>query len=283
VPDLESLRRKADSLRALHRPGDPLVLANVWDCASARILEASGAPAIATTSAGVAFAFGYADGEHIPREEMLAAVARIAASVSVPVTADLEAGYGDTPSQVKETIRGLVNAGGVGLNLEDHVGERERPLLERSLAVDRVRAVRSAADAAGVPVVLNARTDSFLKGLGTAEEMLAESLWRGAAYRDAGADCIFVPGVAQPSIIERIVRELRCPINVLAGAGGPPIAELAALGVARVSLGSGPARAALTCFERVVGELAREGTYSGLRDIRSHAEINALMAKGSEP
>jgi 2-methylisocitrate lyase-like PEP mutase family enzyme len=283
VPDLDSLRRKAVALRALHRPGDPLVLANVWDCASARILEASGAPAIATTSAGVAFAFGYADGQHIPREEMLAAVARIAASVSVPVTADLEAGYGAAPSQVTKTIRGLVNAGGVGLNLEDHVGEREAPLLDRPLAVERVRAVRRAADAAGVPIVLNARTDSFLRGLGTPEEMLAESLWRGAAYRDAGADCVFVPGVTLPSIIERIVRELQCPVNVLAGAGSSTIPELAGLGVARVSLGSGPVRAALTCFERIVEELAREGTYSGLQNIRSHAEINVLMAKVPEP
>src|SRR5262252_310404 len=180
----DALRGKAESLRALHRPGDPIV--NVWDCASARIVEASGAPAVATTSAGVAFALGYADGQHIAREEMLSAVARIAKSISVPLTADLEAGYGSSASEIDATIRGLVAAGGVGLNLEDHVGPREAPLIDRGLAVEKVRSVRRAAEAAGVPVVLNARTDSYLRGLGSEEEMLAETLWRGAAYRDAG-------------------------------------------------------------------------------------------------
>src|SRR5262249_13088309 len=146
MADREALRRKADLLRALHRPGDPVVFVNVWDCASARILEASGAPAVATASAGVAFSLGYADGQQISRDEMLAAVARITASVSVPVTADLEAGYGTEAPELVVTIRGLVDAGGVGLNLEDHVGAREAPLIERSLAIDRVRAVRRAAE-----------------------------------------------------------------------------------------------------------------------------------------
>src|SRR5262249_38352380 len=210
-----------------------------------------------------------------------AAVARIAASVSVPVTADLEAGYGSSASDLEATILGLLEAGGVGLNLEDHVGAREAPLLERALAVERVRATRRAAERAGVAVVINARTDSYLRGLGAAEEMLAETLWRGAASRDAGADCVFVPGVAEPALIERIVRELGCPVNVLAGAGSPTIGHLARLGVARVSLGSGPARAALTCLQRIADELSVSGSYSGLDQIRSQAEVNALMISPS--
>ncbi len=275
--DTEVLRKKAETLRALHRPGHPLVLANVWDCASARIVEASGAPAIATTSAGIAFAHGYADGQRIPRGRMLEAVSRIAEAVRVPVTADMEAGYAPSPDAMSGLVDALLDAGAVGLNLEDHAGRREDPLVDRSAQVAKLRAVRAAADRAGVPVVVNARTDAFLRGVGTPAEMLAETFERGAAYRDAGADCIFVPAVSDPTMVSEIVRRLGCPVNVLAAAGSPPIGELARLGVARVSLGSGPARAALSGLKRLVEELAANGTYSPLEGILPHASVNELL------
>ncbi len=275
--DAEVLRKKAETLRALHRPGHPLVLANVWDCASARIVEESGAPAIATTSAGIAFAQGCADGQRISRGRMLEAVSRIVEVVRVPVTADMEAGYALSPDAMPELVSALLDTGAVGLNLEDHVGRREDPLVDLSAQVAKLRAVREAADRAGVPVVVNARTDAFLRGIGAPAEMLAETLERGAAYRDAGADCVFVPAVSDPAIVAEIVRHLGCPINVLAGAGSRPIGELARLGVARVSLGSGPARAALSGLKRLAEELATHGTYSPLEGILPHASVNELM------
>ena len=275
--DPSVLREKAERLRALHRPGRPLVLVNVWDCATARILEESGAPAIATTSAGIAFAYGYPDGQKIPPERMLEAVARTCGSVRVPVTADLEAGYGNSPEELHRTAAGMLDAGAVGLNLEDHVGEPEDPLVPLSLQLEKIRAVREAGERSGVPIVINARTDSYLRGLGSKDEMFAETLRRGEAYRGAGADCIFVPGLTDPAVIGDVVRRLGCPVNVLAVAGSPPIPELARLGVARVSLGSGPMRATLSLLRRLADELAKSGTYSALEGIVPHASVNTLM------
>ena len=273
------LRDKAERLRALHKPGQPLVLVNVWDCASARLLERAGAPAIATTSAGVAFACGYPDGQRIPRERMLEEVAQICGAVSAPVTADLESGYGDSVESLQRTVNGMLDAGAVGLNLEDHSGGPTDPLVELELQLDKIRAVREAGSGRGVPIVLNARTDSYLRGLGSPEEMFDETIRRGEAYRGAGADCVFVPGVRDPAVVGEIVKRLGCPVNALAVAGSPPIAELARLGVARVSLGSGPMRAAMTAFRRVAEEVLSKGTYSGLGGIVSHAEMNALMSR----
>ncbi|HEY2796562.1 MAG TPA: isocitrate lyase/phosphoenolpyruvate mutase family protein [Thermoanaerobaculia bacterium] len=276
--ETKELRVKAERLRALHEPGKPLVLVNVWDCASARVVEKTGAPAIATTSAGVAFANGFPDGQRIPPERMLEAVARICDAVSVPVTADLESGYGDSSESLDRTVAGMLEAGAIGLNLEDHSGAPSDPLVEPELQLDKIRAVREAGEKWGVPIVLNARTDSYLRGLGSKDEMFEETIRRGEAYRDAGADCIFVPGVTDPAVIGEIVRRLKCPVNVLAVAGGPPIAELARLGVARVSLGSGPMRAAMTVVRRLAEELAAKGTFSALEGIDAHRVFNELMA-----
>ena len=271
-------REKAEALRALHRRGRPLVLINAWDCASARILEEAGAPAIATTSAGIAFSCGYPDGERIPRDLMLEAVARICGAVSVPVTADVEAGYGASPEEAHRTAAGVLDAGAAGLNLEDGGGGAGEPLVELSLQVEKIRAVREAEDRAGVPLVLNARTDVYLDSAGAEGERLDEAVRRGNAYRHAGADCVFVPGVTDPAIIAALVHRLDCPINVLAVAGSPSIAELARLGVARVSLGSGPMRAALTLFERLVEEVSARGTYSSLEGIVSYGTMNERMS-----
>jgi len=277
-PDVKDLSAKAERLRALHEPGQPVVFVNAWDCASARVVEKAGAPAIATTSAGVAFAQGYPDGQRISPERMLEVVARICEAVSVPVTADLESGYGDSVESLDRTVAGMLDAGAVGLNLEDHSGAATDPLVQPELQLDKIRAVREAGERRGVRIVLNARTDSYLRGLGSSEEMFEETIRRGESYRDAGADCIFVPGVLDPAVIGEIVRRLRCPVNVLAVAGSPPVAELARLGVARVSLGSGPMRAAMTVVRRLAEEVAAKGTFSTLEGIDAHRAFNELMS-----
>jgi 2-methylisocitrate lyase-like PEP mutase family enzyme len=243
-------RERAETLRALHRRADPLVLVNVWDAASARVVAATpGCRAIATASWAIAAAHGFPDGEAIGRDAMLAAVAEIAAAVpTVPVTADLEGGYGATPSAVGETVGGALAVGVVGCNLEDGTGDAAAPLRDAAEHAERVAAARAAGEAAGVPVVINARTDVYLAGAGPADERLGMAIERGRAYLEAGADCIFVPGVADLGLIDQLVRGVRGQISVLAGAGGPTLAELARAGVARVSYGPGPHGAALAAL-----------------------------------
>jgi 2-methylisocitrate lyase-like PEP mutase family enzyme len=273
-------QEKAEGFRALHTSGRILVLPNVWDAASARVIEEAGFPALATTSAGVAAVLGYPDGERIGREEMAAAVARIARAVAVPVTADMEAGYGPDPAAAAATVRAVIEAGAIGLNLEDGTGDPTNPLFEVSAQVERIQAAREAARAAGVSVVLNARTDVFLAGVGEEAGRLDHALRRANAYRAAGADCLFVPLVRDAGLIAALVRGLNGPLNVLAGPGVPPLSELQRLGVARVSMGSGPMRAALTVARRVAQELLGPGTYETFtRDVLTHAEVNRLMAR----
>jgi len=252
------LSEKASALRALHHGERPLVLANAWDAASARLVEEAGYPAVATTSAGIAYALGHPDGERVSRKEMLQVVRRIAAAVSVPVTADLEAGYGPGPEAMARTTRDLVAAGAVGLNLEDARGRSRRKLLPTAAQVERVRAVRETSQALGVPVVINARTDAF--ALVERARALTEAVARGNAYLEAGADCVFVPFVRDMEIIAELVRQIRGPINILTGPGTPTVDELAALGVRRVSVGSAPMRATLGLARRIARDLHERGT-----------------------
>jgi 2-methylisocitrate lyase-like PEP mutase family enzyme len=263
---IERLRHLAETLLALHGgPGKPiLVLPNAWDVASARVVELAGARAVATSSAAVAAALGYPDGERLPRELMLEAVRRIAAASSVPVTADMEAGYGHSPAEVAETTRGVLAAGAVGMNLEDGTEGDEAPLRPLDEQVDRIRAVREAAAAAGVGFVLNARVDVFLAQAGPPEDRFSETVRRANAYRVAGADCLFVPAVAEAAVIARLVGEIDGPVSVLAGRATPPVPELERLGVARVSVGSGLMRAALGATREAARELLTAGTYERL-------------------
>ncbi len=266
------LRESAERLLALHR-GPILVLPNAWDVASARVVEEAGFPAVATSSAGMAAVLGYPDGERVPRDEMLGMVSRIARAVRVPVTADLEAGYGSVGATVEAALR----AGAVGMNLED--GRRDETALatvEEHAA--SVREARAAADRLGVHFVINARTDVYLARVGPEAERFDHTLRRAAAYLAAGADCIFVPGVRDAETIGRLAAAIRGPLNVLAGPGTPPVAKLASLGVARVSAGSNPMRAALTAARRAVEEMRDRGTYSFAEGILTHAEVNALLA-----
>ena len=275
--DVEAQRRRGETFRRLHSGKPILVLPNVWDVASARIVEQAGFPAIATSSAGVAFALGYPDGEVISREEMAAAVARITAHVAVPVTADMESGYGRRPEDAAATVRAAIAAGAVGMNFEDSPGERGEPLLPETQQVERVRAARQAADASGVPFVLNARTDVFLEQVGEPAARVEHAVRRLNAYRAAGADCLFAPGVSDADTIATLVRQVKGPLNVLASVASPPVPELERLGVARVSLGSGPMRAGLTALKRLTEELRGAGTYGALAGAIPHAELNRLL------
>jgi 2-methylisocitrate lyase-like PEP mutase family enzyme len=270
---------KAALFRRLHQGPGILILPNVWDVASARIVEQAGFPAIATSSAGVAFALGYPDGERISRDKMTSVVARIVQHVAVPVTADMEAGYGRRPADAAATVRAVIAAGAVGMNFEDSPGEGGEPLLPEALQVERVRAAREAADATGLPFFLNARTDVFLEQVGEPAGRLAHAVRRLNAYRSAGADCLFAPGVSDAATIAMLVKEVHGPLNVLAVTASPPIRELERLGVARVSLGSGPMRAGLTVLRRLAEELRTAGTYSALAGAIPHADLNRLLGQ----
>lgn len=270
---------KAASFRVLHSGREILLLPNVWDVASARLIEESGFQAVATSSAGIAFSLGYPDGQRISREQMLAVIARIAKAVRVPVTADVEAGYGKTPEDAGRTARAVVEAGAVGMNLEDAMGDSPSVLVELPLQLEKIRAVREMASRLRIPLVLNARTDMYLLQIGDPAERYDETVRRLSAFREAGADCVFAPGLRDAPAIGRLVADLKCPINILAGPGSPSVPELSKLGVARVSLGSATMRATVGWLRRIAQELKATGTYSNLEDAPSHAEMNRMMER----
>ncbi len=269
---------KAELLRALHRGPEILVLPNAWDAISARIFENEGFPAIATTSAGVANALGYSDGGAVPPREMIEAVARITRAVKVPVTADIEHAYGATPSAVADVVLRVIAAGAVGINIEDIVPGATQ-LEDMNLQSDKITTIAKAAKTAGVKVVINARTDVFLRQIGPPEGRVALAIERGKAFLAAGADCVFVPFAKDTDTIRALVQGIG-PINILATKGVPPIAELKALGVARVSVGSGPHRATLALTRDIARQLKSAGTYDAFTD---HAfrpdEANGLMTR----
>jgi len=270
-------KSKAMAFRAMHRGPGILVLPNAWDVASARVFEEAGFGALATTSAGVAFSLGYPDGQKISRGEMLARVASIARAVKVPVTADVEAGYGTRPEDAAETAKGAIAAGAVGMNLEDATGDRAHPLVDLSLQLEKIRAAREAALKTGVLMVVNARTDIYWAQVGAPETRYDETVRRLAAYRDAGADSVFVPGLQDLKSIARMVQDLKCPLNILAGPGSAPVPELEKLGVARVSIGSAAMRATLGLVKRIAQELKTSGGYAELEGGMAYADANRML------
>ena len=277
MTDAHDQKSKALAFRAMHRGPKILLLPNVWDVASARMVEEAGYGAIATTSAGVAFSLGYPDGEKISRDEMLARVGRIARAVKVPVTADVEAGYGPRPEDAAQTARGAIEAGAVGINLEDGTEDPAHPLADLALQLERIKAVREVAVKCGVLLVVNARTDVYLAQVGAPEKRYDETVRRLLAFRDAGAECVFAPGVRDAETIRRLVADVKCPLNILAGPGSLPVPELEKLGVARVSLGSSPMRATLGLVRRMAEELKSTGTYGSLEGAPSHADVNRML------
>ncbi len=264
---------KATLLDSLHRrPGSPLLVANAWDVASALVAEDAGAPAVATTSAGVAWSLGSPDGDVLDRGRALDLVARIAAAVRAPVTADIEGGFAESAEGVGETVAKVIEAGAVGVNLED--GNRDP-----AAQTDRIAAARAAADKAGMPLYLNARIDTYLFGLGEESGRLQETTERMRAYVAAGASGVFVPGVTDPQVIAALVAAVDVPLNVLVGPGAPSVAELAELGVARISLGSTVAAAAYAVARRATRELLERGTYETVTDAIPYGDLNGLLPR----
>ena len=271
---------KAKLFLSLHHGPRILVLPNAWDVASARIFEDAAFPALATTSSGIANSLGYPDGQVIPRDEMLEVVARIVRAVSVPVSADMEAGYGETPDDMAATARAAIEAGAVGLNLEDAIGEGSSELFETALQKEKIRAMIDAGKKMGVELVLNARTDIYLEEIGEASTRAERTIERLNAYREAGAECLFAPGVQDVATIERLVRGVRGPLNILGRAGTPPVRELEKLGVARVSVGGGPMRVTMTVVSRIAKQLRGDGDFTAaFGEAMPFAEANRLMAK----
>ncbi|QBD79348.1 isocitrate lyase/phosphoenolpyruvate mutase family protein [Ktedonosporobacter rubrisoli] len=250
---------KAELLLKSHKTATGLLLPNAWDCASAKLFEAAGFSAIGTTSAGIAFAQGYRDGEQIPRKEMLAVIARIAAAVQIPVSADIEAGYGPAPADVAETIHEVIKAGAVGVNLEDSIGMSS--LYSIPQQTERIKAARAEGQRAGLPLVINARTDTYLFSIGEEATRLQDTLERGKAYLEAGADSVFVPGVGDPALIEELVRGIPGPLNVMVGPGMLSAPKLFKLGVKRVSVGGAAMMATMGLIWDIACELYVQGTY----------------------
>lgn len=264
-------KEKAELFLKFHHDEEILVLLNSWDISSSKIIEASGYKAIATTSMGIAASLGYPDCQIIQLSEMITAISGIVNNVQVPVTVDIEAGYGNNTTEIIESVKKIIETGIVGINIEDSL-DLSPALIDESEFCERISAIRSLSDSLGFHLVINARTDSFYTSKGSTAEKLSESIRRGNKYREAGADCIFVQPVWEKEIIATLVKEINAPINILAnpGIGGgavpPTVKELQDLGVARLSLGSGLMKATLALIKKVADELSNKGSYQILLD-----------------
>lgn len=268
---------KAETLRSLHSSGI-LVLPNAWDAGSAAVIAAAGAKAIATTSGGVAWSLGRTDGHGLTREEMVDQVRRIAGAVNVPVTADVEGGYGPAPEDVAKTVKAVVEVGAVGVNIEDSRAPGG-PLFHVQEQAERLRAGRAAAERAGLPnLVINVRTDVFLFGIGEPENRLDDVIARAAVYAEAGADCLFVPGLIDLEPLAFLVKATSLPVNVMAWPGAPTVAEFQAAGVRRVSLGTAVTQSAYTVAQRAAVEALTKGTYHELGGALDFGTLNGLFA-----
>jgi 2-methylisocitrate lyase-like PEP mutase family enzyme len=274
---------KAEAFRALHRGPRALVLPNAWDVPTARVFEDAGFPAIATTSAGLMVSLGYPDGEEMPRRELAAAVARIAQRISVPVSADIVAGYGPTSSQVVATVRSIVAAGAVGINLEDHdhVGGGLFPVKNQ---VKKIRAIRKLGESMGIPLVINGRTDALRLAPGEPAQQLQAAIDRAVAYRDAGADCVYPMGLTDAASISTFVNALQFPVNVMVRPGLPPLAELERLGVRRVSFGPSGTYVTMGLLQRISREVLDHGSFDSLvTGGITHDELNRLARPRDVP
>lgn len=269
---------KAKALRLLHNDGI-LVLPNAWDAGSAAVIAAAGAEAVATTSGGVAWSLGRPDGQVLTREEMVEQVRRIAGTVDVPVTADVEGGYGPAPQDVAKTVAAVVEAGAVGVNIEDSRAPGG-PLFDSREQAERLRAGRAAAEEAGLPdLVINVRTDVFLFGVGEPEGRLDDVLARAAVYAEAGADSLFVPGLIDLDVLASLVKAVPLPVNVMAWPGAPTVAEFEAVGVRRVSLGTAVTQSAYTLAQRAATEALTKGTYGELGGALDFGALNGLFTR----
>lgn len=269
---------RAKRFRALHDRRHVLLLPNAWDAGSARMFAQLGFAAIATTSGGVAWSLGYADGEQVPLEEILAATRRMVRATQLPLNVDFEAGYGDTPKAVAENVRAVIDAGAAGINLED--GLAHRSLRDIDDATRRIRAAREAALASGVPIVINARVDVWaIDGSQVGEaERFDTALHRARSYLAAGADCVYPIGLAEPKTIARLASAIDAPLNVGARTGLPDLVELGRIGVSRVSTATRLASLAYSAARGVAATLHENGRFDGLDAAFGYADMQRLFA-----
>ncbi|MFJ8039540.1 isocitrate lyase/phosphoenolpyruvate mutase family protein [Kitasatospora sp. NPDC096147] len=273
----ETQQARAAALRELHKDG-VLVLPNAWDAGSAALIARAGVKAIATTSGGVSWAQGKPDQQALSRDEMVEQVRRIAAAVELPVTADVEGGYGPAPADVAATVEAVIAAGAVGINLED--SKPDFTLFTAEEQAGRIRAAREAAERAGLPeLVVNLRTDVFLFGIGEEAGRADDVLSRAAVYAEAGADVLFVPGLLDLTVIAELVKAQPLPVNVMAGPGAPTVAEFEAAGVRRVSVGTAVAQAAYTLAQRAAAELVERGSYDALAGALDFGTVNGAFSR----
>ena len=276
-------KEKAEMFLKFHHDKEILVLLNSWDTGSSKLIEACGFKAIATTSMGIAASLGYPDNQIIQLSEMIDAIKGIVKAVNVPVTVDIEAGYGKNLKEIIKSVKKIIATGIVGINIEDSI-DLNPVLIDEMEFCERISAIRSLSDSLGYHLVINARTDSFYTSLGSTQEKLSESIKRGNKYREAGADCIFIQPVWEKETISTLVKEINAPINILSnpgiGAGLPPsVRELQDLGVARLSLGSSLMKATLALIKKVADELSEKGTYNILLDSQTPRPDAALAYK----
>jgi len=277
-------KEKAEMFLKFHQDKEILVLLNSWDIGSSKLIEACGYKAIATTSMGIAASLGYPDCQVIQLSEMIAAITGVVNGVHVPVTVDIEAGYGNNLNEIIDSVKKIIATGIVGINIEDSI-DLNPVLIDEMEFCERISAIRALSDSLGFHLVINTRTDSFYTSSGSTREKLSESIKRGNKYREAGADCIFIQPVWEKETISTLVKEINAPINILSnpgiGAGilPPSVRELQDLGVARLSLGSGLMKATLALIKKVADELSEKGTYNILSDTLTPLPDAALAYK----
>jgi 2-methylisocitrate lyase-like PEP mutase family enzyme len=272
--DLDTQVERARAFAALHEE-PPLVLPNAWDAGSARLVERAGAKAVATTSGGVDWSLGVPDGDGMDRERVARVLRDIVRVVSVPVTADIERGYGESLDELAATIQLVLEAGVVGVNLEDSGGD---PLYPPEQMADRIRTARATADAFGVPLFINARTDVYFGGSGDFDEAVS----RARIYADAGASGIFLPGVYDLGLLRRLTAEIELPVNVMVGPRAAPIADLVAAGARRASIGTRLLLSAYAHIERAARELLEQGTYTSYEQALDYPDVNAMFVDANQ-
>jgi 2-methylisocitrate lyase-like PEP mutase family enzyme len=279
----DAQKEKAELFLKFHHDKEILVLLNSWDAGSSKLIEACGYKAIATTSMGIAASYGYPDCQVIQLSEMIEAITGIVNAVHVPVTADIEGGYGNNLNEITDSVKKIIATGIVGINIEDSI-DLNPELIDVMEFCERISAIRALSDSLGFHLVINARTDSFYTSSGSVREKLSESIRRGNKYREAGADCIFIQPVWEKKTISALVKEINAPVNILSNPGNwggvpPSVRELQDLGVARLSLGSGLMKATLALIKKVADELSEKGTYNILSDTLTPLPGSALAYK----
>ena len=274
----EQLVAKAERFRALHKGPNTMILPNAWDVISAKMFEECGCEAIGTTSAGIAMSLGYPDGQEIPFETMLRIIKNMVNAVDVPVSADLESGYGETTKEVLDTIEQVISAGLVGINLEDATGDASSPIYDPQLQKEKIAAIREYCDSIGFPLFINARTDIFWLNIGEPESRIDEAIYRVKLYEEAGADCVFVPALKDIDEIKKLRKAVNCPINLLAVPGLPSLEELSEIGIERVSTGSSPFRASVSLLKQIGDEIVNQRTFNKITDnVLSYGEVSTLV------